>query len=130
MWLSQKLNHPQLPIRTVAQREVLLAEQTLERRHQRLALERRAHLPRLAHLAAEFGAALAGDFRYHLSQRDLLDLQGESVLAVVEHPTRRPGLAPGDGQRERGDQQREKRCQPRRGHGTPATQDVNCVRDS
>src|SRR5438094_186615 len=67
--LAEKSDRPQLALRAVAQREVLLPEQARERVDQRHLVEVAAHVAWLAHLAHDLGAALPADLSYDVRKR-------------------------------------------------------------
>jgi len=94
--LAEKSDRPQLALRAVAQREVLLPEQARERVDQRHLVEVAAHVSWLAHLAHDLGAALPADLSYDVRKRYPLGVHRELVSVVRDDACRLPcGERPG-----------------------------------
>src|SRR5437016_11169846 len=88
--LAEKTDRPQLALRAVAQREVLLSEQARERVDDRHSVELPGHLSCLAHLAHDLGTALPADLSHDVRQGYLLGMQREPAIVVCDLARRLP----------------------------------------
>src|SRR3989454_6828881 len=82
--LAEKTHRPQLALRALAQREVLLSEQAHERVEERHSVELPGHLSWLAHLAHDPGTGLPADLSHDVRQGHLLDMQREPAVVVCD----------------------------------------------
>jgi len=104
--LAEKTDRPQLALRAVAQREVLLPEQARERVDERHSFELPGHVAWLAHLAHDLRTAPPADLSHDVRQGHPLGMHREPVIVVRDHARRLPrGERPGRDERRNGYEQ-------------------------
>ena len=89
--LAEETDRPQLALRAVAQREVLLPKQAYERVDERHSLEVLAHVSWLAHVAHDLGAALPADLSHDVRKGCSLGMHRDPISVVCDDARRLPG---------------------------------------
>ena len=103
--LAEEIDRPQLALRAVAHREVLLPEQARERVDERHSVEVEAQVAWLAHLTQDLGTALPADLSHDVRKRYPLGVHRDPVSVVGDDAHRLPcGERPGR-ERHRSDQE-------------------------